>query len=72
MTLEPRHVAARGLIKFNNAVGWICVVTIILLPVGLLMLVSGHLCLAQIETEENTRGLMEFFQREYVRVKSVG
>ena len=29
-----------------------------------------HLCVGQIETEENTRGLMEFLQRKSVWVTS--
>jgi hypothetical protein len=53
-------------------VGWGCVVSIMLLPLGSLMLVRGHPCLAQMETEEKTRGLKECVQRESVRVTSVG
>lgn len=72
MAVETRHVAARGLIKFNNVIGWICVISILLLPIGLIMLVQGHLCLALIETEENTRSVVDLLSREYIKVKNVG
>lgn len=69
--IERRHVAARGVITFSNFIGWLCVISLVLLPVGLLILLQGHLCLSMFETEENTRAQLALLQRECLRVRII-
>lgn len=72
MAVESRHVAAKGLITFSNFIGWVCVISIILLPVGLMILLQGHFTLAVFETEENTRATLKLLESEYIKVKNIG
>lgn len=53
--LSTRHKSVRFLAHFSNVIGWIFVISIIGIPIGLSLLLFGHMALASIETEHNTR-----------------
>ena len=55
IVIQKRHKTIRELIRFGNFVGWFLIITIVFIPVGLLLLYMGHMALANLETEHNTR-----------------
>jgi len=53
--IRKRHKTIRGLVRFGNFIGWVLIITIIFIPLGLPLLFMGHLVLANLEIEHNTR-----------------
>ncbi len=53
--IQKRHNTIRVLVRFGNFIGWFLIITIVFIPVGLLLLFMGHMVLANLETEHNTR-----------------
>jgi hypothetical protein len=68
LLIRKRHKAIRALMRVGNFIGWFFCITIIGLPIGLSLLYLGHLTLASIETEHNTREMASLL-REYTRKK---
>jgi hypothetical protein len=61
--IDNRHSSIKVIAKINNFIGWICVISIILSPLGLIILIQGHLILAIIEVEHNTRSTNHLTQK---------
>ncbi|TSA27202.1 zinc ribbon domain-containing protein [bacterium] len=53
--IRKRHKTIRELVRFGNFIGWVLIITIIFIPLGLPLLFMGHLVLANLEIEHNTR-----------------
>ena len=72
MAVEKRHTAVHVLVKINNFFGWLFTVLIVTAPIGLAMLLYGHLILMQRETEENTREIVTILREGTGTIKSIG
>ncbi|MDI6768014.1 MAG: hypothetical protein QME52_14430 [Bacteroidota bacterium] len=68
LLIRKRHKIIRVLMRIGNFIGWFFCITIIGLQIGLSLLYLGHLTLASMETEHNTREMATYL-REYTRKK---
>jgi hypothetical protein len=68
-TISKRHKAIRIVSRIGNFVGWLLVISILFLPIGITLLYLGHLTLASLETEQNTRETVTLLQ-EILKKKS--
>lgn len=58
-----RHNSVKFLARFANLIGWIFVISIIGIPIGVSLLLFGHMALAAIETEHNTRVSADYLKQ---------
>ena len=61
--INAKYKTLFAIVKFNNFIGWILVITILGIPLGLPMILLGQAILVQIAIEKNTRATAMYLRK---------